>query len=75
MLRSDLCDFSDAYILVKGDITVDKKIFTNNDFEDPKNTAANTTASNNANNNASGEKKLIFKNNVPLLIVLQRLMA
>ena len=25
MLRSDLCDFSDAYIVVKGDITVDKK--------------------------------------------------
>ena len=22
MLRSDLCDFSDAYIIVKGDITV-----------------------------------------------------
>ena len=22
MLRSDLCDFSDAYILVKGDITI-----------------------------------------------------
>ena len=25
MLRSDLCDFSDAYIVVKGDITVTKK--------------------------------------------------
>ena len=25
MLRSDLCDFSDAYIVVKGDITVLKK--------------------------------------------------
>ena len=25
MLRSDLCDFSDAYIIVKGDVTVDKK--------------------------------------------------
>ena len=25
MLRSELCDFSDAYIVVKGDITVDKK--------------------------------------------------
>ena len=25
ILRSDLCDFSDAYIVVKGDITVDKK--------------------------------------------------
>ena len=25
MLRFDLCDFNDAYIFVKGDITVDKK--------------------------------------------------
>ena len=25
MLRSDFCDFSDAYIVVKGDITVTKK--------------------------------------------------
>ena len=25
MLRSDLCDFSDAYIVVKGDIIVTKK--------------------------------------------------
>ena len=25
MLRSDLCDFRDAYIVVKGDISVDKK--------------------------------------------------
>ena len=25
MLRSDLCDFSDAYIVVKGNITVTKK--------------------------------------------------
>ena len=25
MLRSDLCDFSDAYVVVKGNITVTKK--------------------------------------------------
>ena len=25
MLRSDLCDFSDVYIVVKGNITVAKK--------------------------------------------------
>ena len=25
MLRSDLCDYSDAYVVVKGNITVDKK--------------------------------------------------
>ena len=28
MLRSDLCDFNDAYIVVKGNYTVNKKIFT-----------------------------------------------
>ena len=67
MLRSDLCDFRDAYILVKGNITVDKKAFTADGFEDPNNTAANATATNNANNNAFGEKKLIFKNNAPLI--------
>ena len=55
MLRSDLCNFSDAYIVVKGDITVDKKTFTA-DFEAPNNTAANATATNNANNNKFGEK-------------------
>ena len=39
MLRSDLCDFNDAYIVVKGNITVNKKTFTANDFEAPNNTA------------------------------------
>ena len=67
MLRSDLCDFSDAYIVVKGDITVDKKTFTADDFEAPNNTAANTAATNNANNSAFGEKKLSFKNNAPFI--------
>ena len=28
MLKLDLCDFSDAYIVVKGNITVVKKTFT-----------------------------------------------
>ena len=31
MLRPDLCDFSDAYIVAKGDIIVTKKIFTADD--------------------------------------------
>ena len=34
MLRSDLCDFSDAYIVVKGDITLTKA--ANRDFIDPR---------------------------------------
>ena len=60
MLRSDLCDYSDAYIVVKGTTTVDKKTFTTDDFEAPDNTVANVTATNTANNNAFGEKKIRF---------------
>ena len=67
MLRSDLCDFSDAYIVVKGNITVVKKIFTVDGFEALNNTADNATATNNANNNAFGDKKLVFKNNAPFI--------
>ena len=63
MLRSDLCDFSDAYIIVKGNITVNKKTFTADDIEESNNTLANANATNAANNNAFGEKKLVFKNN------------
>ena len=62
MLRCDLCDFSDAYIVVKGNI-LDKKTFTANDFEAPNNTTAIVTATTAANDNEFGEKKLIFKNN------------
>ena len=67
MLRSDLCDFSDAYIVVKGNITVTKKTFTADDIDAPNNTAANATATNNANDNAFGEKKFVFKNNAPFV--------
>ena len=35
MFRQALCDFNDAYIVVKGNITVNKKTFTVNDFEAP----------------------------------------
>ena len=31
MLRSDLCDFSDAYIVVKGTITAEQNASRNND--------------------------------------------
>ena len=57
MLRSDLCDFNDAHIIVKGNITVNKKTFTANDFEAPNNTADNAIATDNENNNPFGEKK------------------
>ena len=75
LLRSDLCDFSDAYIVVKGDIIVTKKTFTADDIEPPNNRAANATVTNNANNNALGEKKLFFKNNAPFINCVSKLMV
>ena len=73
LLRSDLCDFSDAYIVVKGTITVTKKTFTANDFEAPNNTAAIVTATNTANDNAFGEKKLVFKNSAPFINCISKI--
>ena len=67
MLRSDLSDFSDAYIVVTGNITVTKNTFTTDDTEAPNNTVDNVTATNNANNNAFGGKKLVFKSNAPFI--------
>ena len=67
MLRSDLCDYSDEYIVVKGNIIVNKKRFTADDIEEPNNTAANVTATNTANDNLFGKKKLVFKNNAPFI--------
>ena len=73
MLRADLCDFSDAYIVVKGNITVTKKTVTADDIDAPNNTAANITATNNANDNAFGEKKLVFKNNAPFINCISKI--
>ena len=60
MLRSDLCDYYDAHIVVKGNIFVNKKSFIANDIEEPNNTTANVTATNTANDNSFGEKKVGF---------------
>ena len=61
MLRSDLCGFSDAHILVTGNVNVIKKKFTAADFERPNSTNLNATNTNNANNNAFGVKKFFLK--------------
>ena len=74
MLRSDLCDYSDAYIVVKGNIFVDKKIFTANDFDAPNNTAANATATNGKNNNVLGEKNWFLQIMLYLSATFQKLM-
>ena len=73
MLRSDLCDFSDAYIVVKRNIIVDKKTFTANDCDAPNNTAANATATNAENDNAFGEKKLVFKHHAPYINCISKI--
>ena len=73
MLRSDLCDFSDAYIVVKGNITVTKEPFATNDFGPPNNTVGNATATNTANDNEFGEKKLVFKNNAPFINCISKI--
>ena len=75
MLRSDLCDFSGAYILVTGNITVVKKIFAAADFERPNNTNLNTINTNNVNNNTFGEKSCFLKIMLHLLIAFQKLMV
>ena len=68
ILRSDLCDYSDAYIVVKGNITVAKETFVANDFmtlaENKK--AASATASNTATD-ATLDGKVAFKNNAPFV--------
>ena len=74
MLRSDLCNYSDAYIVVKGTITVNEKTFTADDFEAPNNTINNANVTDTVNNNTFGEKNLVFKNNAHLLIASQKLM-
>ena len=72
MLRSDLCDFSDACVVVNGNITVTKKTFTADDIDAPNSTEANVTATNTANN-AFGDKKLVFKNNAPFINCISKI--
>ena len=63
----------DAYIVVKGNITVTKKIFTADDFEAPNNTNANANATNAANDNAFSIKKLAFKNHAPFIKCISKI--
>ena len=59
MLRYNLCDYSDGYIVVKGDITAAQKN-TADDSEAPNNKAAIATATNRANNNEFWQKEVGF---------------
>ena len=60
-------------LLLKLNITVTKKTFTADHIDAPNNTAANVTATNTANNNAFGDKKLVFKNNAPLINCISKI--
>ena len=62
MLRQDLCDYSDTYIVVTGKVTVIKRVFTIANFVAPNNTQAIVTATNTANTNNAIDGKLAFKN-------------
>ena len=73
MLRSNLCDFSDGYIVVEEDITVNKKTSTAGDFNNPNNTDAFATDASNANNNSFEGKKLVFKNNAPFINCISKI--
>ena len=79
MLRSDLCDYSDASIVVEGKVSPGK-VYTDNDFPDErfpdgstaeqKNTvraAARTAAVNDANDNDTRDliRGVSFRNNAP----------
>ena len=75
MLRSDLCDYSDAYIVVKRNITVNKKTFTAADFEAPNNTVNNANVTNTINNNTFDEKSWFLKIMHHLLIVFSKLIV
>ena len=59
---------------MKGNIIVDKKTFTANDFNAPNNTEVNVTATNNENNNAFGEKSWFLKTMLHLSTAFQKLM-
>ena len=75
MLRSDLRDFSDVYIVVKGTLSVAKKVFTAVDFERSHNANLNAINTKNSINNAFGEKKNWFlKTMHHLSIVFKNLM-
>ena len=73
ILRPDLCDYSDAYILVEGNIIVDKKTLTANDFKMPHNTDTNASTTNTANDNEFGQKSWFLKTMLHLSTAFQKL--
>ena len=74
ILRSDLCDLSDAYIVAEGTVTVAKKTFVANDFMDlPENRRAASATTSNTANDAALNGKLAFKNNSPFVDFISKI--
>ena len=73
MLRSGLCDYSDAYIVATGKTTVVKRVFTIADFVASNNTQAIATATNTANTNKVTNEKLAFKNSAPFISCVSKI--
>ena len=67
MPRSYLHGYSDAYIVVKGDIIVVKKNIYCWWFSETDITNLNASNTDNENNIAFGKKKLVFKNKAPFI--------
>ena len=64
VLRPDLCDFSDAYVVVEETVTFVKKTFVANDFMDlAENRRAASTTTSNTVNDVALDGRLTFKSN------------
>ena len=73
MLRSDISDYSNAYIAVTWEIKVVKRVFTLNDFVAPNNTQVIATATYTVNTNNVIDGKLYFKNNASFISCVSKI--
>ena len=73
MLRSDICHYSDAYIVVTGEITVNKRVFTIADFVVPNNTQDVVAATNTGKVNNVIYGKLAFRNSAPFISCISKI--
>ena len=73
MLRSDICHYSDAYIVVTGEITVNKRVFTIADFVVPNKTQDVVAATNTGKVNNVIDGKLAFRNSAPFISCISKI--
>ena len=73
MPRSDIYDYSNAYIAVTWETKVVKRVFTLADFVTPNNTQVIVTATNTANTNNVIDGQLYFKNNAPFIYCVSKI--